>query len=174
MRMTFFAAAVTGMAFTAPAIASQDNSAADLAQYQNLSQAESPGESEGETKPRTPARPIPPSRNGVVPKSQNAQCSWTGKRMMHVLLRDDLIAADGFMRFYETFGCPVTHLGDAFGCSIGLGDDAPVEEVDQRVDACWADPASADAPATGLPEEAEPPKAVEPPAETAPKPNAGQ
>lgn len=174
MRMTFFAAALTGMALTAPAIASQDNPSVQLAQYQKLSQNETGGAAGDETKPPTPARPIPPSREGVVPKSQNAQCSWTGKRIVHVLLRDDLIAADGFMRFYETFGCPVTHLGDAFGCSIGLGDDAPVEAVDERVDACWADPESADAPATGLPEESEPPKDGARPADAAPKPNAGQ
>lgn len=162
MRYTLLAVAFVGTAITLPMTGVVSaNGDTQIAQYQSLAQQESaPPEREdaGEPSPRpgADAKPIPPVRAGVEPKSQTGQCAWIGKRTIRVLLRDDLIAADGFMRFYETFACPVRHLGDALGCSLGLADDASADVIDRRVDRCWANPEGDDAPATAVPPAAPP------------------
>lgn len=86
----------------------------------------------------TTTKPRPkPKRESIV---DSQECTWVGKRTIRVLMRDDLIAADGFLKFYKTFGCPVQHLGKAFGCSLIGTSGAPAKVVEDRVDACWKDP----------------------------------
>ena len=107
-------------------------------------------------KPAMPAikPPSPARKRGSGPRNDNADCAWTGKRTVQLLARDDLIAADGFFKFYQAFGCPVPHLGDAFACTVdGLG-EAEARELDKRTAACWADPSLTPQPA----ETAEPEK----------------
>jgi hypothetical protein len=91
-------------------------------------------------KPASPARQHPTGDRSAQP-----DCAWTGKRTVQVLVRDDLIAADGFFKFYSAFGCPVPHLGAAFGCTVDEPDLADAKALDARIEACWDDPA---APAT--------------------------
>jgi hypothetical protein len=121
--------------------------------------------------------------------ARNNQCTWLGKRVMLLLAREDVVAAGEFSRFYVGFGCPETHLGNAFGCLIAAeipaadfrkaldaqaspearkaAETAAVEAkkgTALRADQCWADPE------TPLPERKEAPAAVQPPPAPAPAP----
>lgn len=74
------------------------------------------------------------------------------------LLRDDVIAAEGFLGFYSRFGCPDGHLGRAFGCAVPLA-NAEAAPKRQHIAACWLDPdtaALAKAPVRAEKEEAKP------------------
>ena len=95
------------------------------------------------TKPAAPlVKPAsPPRERTTALRHENADCAWTGKRTVQVLVRDDLIAADGFFKFYNAFGCPVGHLSEAFSCTVdGLG-DADARAVEVRIETCWNNPA---------------------------------
>lgn len=115
-----------------------------------------------------------------VPIVESQECVWVGKRTIRVLMRDDLIAADGFLKFYRVFGCPVQHLGKAFGCSLIGTSGAPAKAVEDRVDVCWkdpnaqpaagAEPAPQAAPAGKPPAKPAPPKAMPKSVSPAPKP----
>jgi hypothetical protein len=86
------------------------------------------------------------------------ECAWTGQRIVMALLRDDVIAAEGFLGFYSRFGCPDGHLGRAFGCAVPLA-NAEAAPKRQHIAACWLDPdtaAPAKAPARAEKEEAKP------------------
>ncbi|HZD26847.1 MAG TPA: hypothetical protein VE631_11335 [Alphaproteobacteria bacterium] len=89
-------------------------------------------------------------------RAQAPECSWVGERVVTALLRDDVIAADGFQRFYRTFGCPVDHLGRAFGCAVPFA-GADAAGIDARVHACWRNPAPEGARAQTAPIEVTPP-----------------
>lgn len=74
-----------------------------------------------------------------VPREQAPECSWIGHRVVLALLRDDVLAADGFRQFYASFGCPTAFLGRAFGCAVPYADEEATLLM-QYVDACWRDP----------------------------------
>jgi hypothetical protein len=99
----------------------------------------------------TPPAPLvkpatPPRARTTATRHENADCAWTGKRTVQVLVRDDLIAADGFFKFYNAFGCPVRHLSEAFSCTVdGLG-DADARAVEVRIETCWNNPAGVPLP----------------------------
>lgn len=84
----------------------------------------------------TPGTP----KSTIDPRTQEADCAWVGKRTIRVLVRDDLIAAEGFMRFYTAFNCPVPHLSSAFACTFGGLKEMMEFGFEERVEACWADP----------------------------------
>lgn len=96
----------------------------------------SPPEAAEPSPPRR-ARPAPPRRD---PRVDTSECAWVGKRTIRVLMRDDLIAAEGFLKFYNAFGCPVRYLGQAFGCALAGTDGAPAKDVENRIEACWKSP----------------------------------
>jgi len=106
----------------------------------------------------TPAVPAPASPPASAPAAApvvriapgtppSPECAWTGQRIVLALLRDDVLAADGFLGFYRRFGCPDGHLGRAFGCAVPLvnADSAPRR---QHIAACWLDPDSVVMPDT--------------------------
>jgi hypothetical protein len=109
--------------------------------------------------PAVPAPASPPaSASAVAPATApvvrippgtppSPECAWTGQRIVLALLRDDVLAADGFLGFYSRFGCPDGHLGRAFGCAVPLvnADSAPRR---QHIAACWLDPDSVVTPDT--------------------------
>jgi len=66
-------------------------------------------------------------------------CRWTGSRVVHTLLREEVDAASQFTRFYSLFGCPGRHIGMALSCVVDWQGD-PARSREERVDACWADP----------------------------------
>lgn len=69
-----------------------------------------------------------------------AECAWLGKRTVRVLIRDDLIAAEGFYRFYQAFGCSPEHLGRAFACATPAADVEDHQELQKHAAECWNDP----------------------------------
>lgn len=97
-----------------------------------------------------PTQPQRPSRPRDL-RAATAECAWVGKRTIRVLMRDDLIAAEGFLKFYSAFGCPTRHLGQAFGCAVSAGAGGSAREVETRIEACWADPKTKAAAAPGGP-----------------------
>jgi hypothetical protein len=74
------------------------------------------------------------------PRTEAApECRWLGRRAILVLLRDDMIAAEGFIRLYNNMGCPMDHLGQAFGCSVPVAQPTAGPAVEAQVDSCWRD-----------------------------------
>ena len=98
------------------------------------------------------------------------ECEWIGKRVVNLLLRDDALAANDFMPFYEGFSCDRDHLSRAFGCAVVNDSVTDGEARIQRVNACWRDPsirlplAEKNAPAAGKPNVAD--KPIDKPAAT--------
>jgi hypothetical protein len=81
--------------------------------------------------------------NGVTSRPESAaECRWLGRRTILMLLRDDLIAAEGFTRMYATLGCPLDHIGPAFTCAAPQDPlpQTPNPNLEARIDSCWQDP----------------------------------
>lgn len=102
--------------------------------------AESP-DSSGRTLTLPPGV-VPPSRpDSLRPQpAQRTECMWLGKRTITVLLRDDLIASKGFLEIYTNLGCPIQHIGRAFGCATPAANHSQASDVKTWVDACWDNP----------------------------------
>jgi hypothetical protein len=79
-------------------------------------------------------------RTSGKPTAQDPECAFTGKRVVNSLARDDVDAAQKFVRFYEMFSCPAGHLRDAFRCAVAGGAPAPGKALSDRVDQCWDKP----------------------------------
>ena len=81
----------------------------------------------------------PPARPSVrhKPAALDAECAFTGRRIVSSLARDDVDAAQKFVRFYEMFSCPTEHLRVAFRCAVKGGAPAPGKPLSERVDECW-------------------------------------
>jgi len=79
-------------------------------------------------------------RTSGKPTAQDPECAFTGKRIVNSLARDDVDAAQKFVRFYEMFSCPAGHLRDAFRCAVAGGAPAPGKPLSDRVDQCWDKP----------------------------------
>lgn len=94
-------------------------------------------EATGKPKRRQP-RSRRSQREAVAPAASpyEAECAWVGKRATGLLKRDDVEAARQFESFYSAFGCPIEHLGKAFGCVVSS--ESATETVDARIDRCWA------------------------------------
>lgn len=69
--------------------------------------------------------------------AEDPECLFTGKRVVNSLARDDVDAAQKFLRFYEMFSCPPEHLREAFRCTVSGGSPAPGKPLGDRVDQCW-------------------------------------
>jgi len=113
--------------------------------------AQKPQPSAAETRPaaapQEPRRPAPArveraSRRPAdgKPAADDPECAFTGKRIVNSLARDDVDAAQKFVRFYEMFSCPAGHLRDAFRCTVAGGAPAPGKPLSDRVDQCWDKP----------------------------------
>ena len=106
----------------------------------------------------TPPRVNPPAaapKRTVAPRITAAtpECAWSGRRVVSLLIRDDVDTADKFRRFYEQFGCPSAHVGLALRCVIQSEIPAqapaqgPVQQgqaqaraLAERVEQCWDKP----------------------------------
>lgn len=76
----------------------------------------------------------------AAPRSETAaECRWLGKRAILVLLRDDIIAGEGFTRLYASMGCPLEHLGQAFGCAVPAAPPTAAPVMEAQVESCWRD-----------------------------------
>lgn len=108
------------------------------------------------------ATPAPPRANPPAAQPKRAaprvvaatpECAWSGRRIVSLLMRDDVDTADKFRRFYDQFACPTEHVGLALRCVIlsePSGQTPPQGSVQQgqnqsralaeRVEQCWDKP----------------------------------
>lgn len=77
----------------------------------------------------------------LVNRAEAPECAFTGKRVVSLLSRDDVVAATEFREFYQAFDCPSLHLAAAFGCAVDVPEGAE-EPVNDRVERCWEQPSS--------------------------------
>jgi hypothetical protein len=121
-----------------------------------LALADAPPESKTEPAPaariQAPATPLKrPAEPRVIAASP--ECAWSGRRIISLLVRDDVDTADKHRRFYEQFGCPTAHVGLALRCVIQseLPAAAPAQgsvqqgqaqarALAERVEQCWDKP----------------------------------
>jgi len=83
--------------------------------------------------------PLPPAEA----TSAQTECAWVGKRVVSLLVRDDVDTATDFTRFYAMFRCPEAHIGEALACVVS--DPAAAREgtaLTEHVDLCWANPST--------------------------------
>lgn len=77
----------------------------------------------------------------LVNRAEAPECAFTGKRVVSLLSRDDVVAATEFQQFYQAFDCPGLHLAAAFGCAVDVPEGVE-EPVNDRVERCWDQPSS--------------------------------
>lgn len=79
------------------------------------------------------------------------ECAWLGERAVGLMWKDDLDTAFRHLDLYDRFGCPGEHLQVSFRCVVRQGNvqkDPKVAALfDDRVHACWVDPARPAEPA---------------------------
>jgi hypothetical protein len=74
------------------------------------------------------------------PRSESSpECRWLGRRTVLMLLRDDLIAADGFTRMYTTLGCPLDQIGPVFACVAPQAQVPQGQSLETQIDYCWTE-----------------------------------
>ncbi len=107
--------------------------------------------------PRAAPPAIPPAAQPRRPEPRitaaTPECAWSGRRIVSLLVRDDVDTADKHRRFYEQFGCPAPHVGLALRCviqseipaaapaqgSVQQG-QAQARALAERVEQCWDKP----------------------------------
>jgi hypothetical protein len=77
----------------------------------------------------------------------NPECYWLGKKVINLLVRDDIDTAFRHLDLYDRFGCPGGHIQATFRCLVRQGADILVdpklpEPTNNRVQACWINPAT--------------------------------
>ena len=126
----------------------------------------SPAPSQGQAQDRAPQKPAapaakPPSkaedgkeaekgkRAAILapapadPASAQAECAWVGKRVVSLLVRDDVDTATDFTRFYAMFHCPEAHIGATLACVVSdPGASREGAALSEHVDLCWANPST--------------------------------
>jgi len=74
----------------------------------------------------------------------NPECVWLGRRVVRLMWRDDLDTAFRHLDLYDRFGCPGGHVQAAFRCLTRFGaqiDDKVSRDLDNKIHACWINPA---------------------------------
>jgi hypothetical protein len=98
----------------------------------------------------------PPRRDDLADVSKqiagpagNPECVWLGRRVVHLLWRDDLDTAFRHLDLYDRFGCPGGHIQATFRCVVKQGpiDPKATDSLQTRVHSCWVNPAAPPAPA---------------------------
>jgi hypothetical protein len=116
----------------------------------------------------------------------NPECYWLGKKVINLMVRDDIDTAFRHLDLYDRFGCPGGHIQATFRCLVAQGADILVgpkapDETNTRIEACWINPAgtpppaaaaAAAPPAAAAPAPAPPAAAAAPPAAPPPAPAA--
>ena len=75
----------------------------------------------------------------------NPECVWLGRRVVRLMWRDDLDTAFRHLDLYDRFGCPGGHVQATFRCLtrfLSQIDDKVPKSLDDRVQACWINPAA--------------------------------
>jgi pyruvate/2-oxoglutarate dehydrogenase complex dihydrolipoamide acyltransferase (E2) component len=100
------------------------------------------------------ARPAAQPRRAAEPRitAASPECAWSGRRILSLLVRDDVDTAEKHRRFYEQFGCPTAHIGLALRCVIRSDlppaptqgnvqqGQAHAKALAERVEQCWDKP----------------------------------
>jgi hypothetical protein len=76
------------------------------------------------------------------------ECIWLGERAIGLMWKDDLDTAFRHLHLYDRFGCPGEHVQVSFRCVVRQGNPQKDSKFDDRVHACWLDPARPAEPAT--------------------------
>ncbi|MGH6671222.1 MAG: beta-1-3, beta-1-6-glucan biosynthesis protein [Xanthobacteraceae bacterium] len=121
-----------------------------------LARSTSPAYAQG-SEAKTPGKQAPPGQqpahkvdeyseiqHEVVGPAGNPECVWLGRRVVSLLWRDDLDTAFRHLDLYDRFGCPASHVQAAFRCLIlqaGNIDPKAPNSLNNRVEACWINPA---------------------------------
>lgn len=123
--------------------------------------------------PATPDRKPAKAVTTLVNRAEAPECAFTGKRVVSLLSRDDVVAATEFHEFYQAFDCPVLHLAAAFGCAVDVPEGVE-EPVNDRVERCWEQPSSRPLPVvTAPPAPGAAPAEGDKPADAAAEPKTG-
>ena len=82
----------------------------------------------------------------------NPECYWLGKKVINLMVRDDVDTAFRHLDLYDRFGCPGGHIQATFRCLVAQGADVLVDpkapdQTNARVEACWINPAGTPPPA---------------------------
>jgi hypothetical protein len=74
----------------------------------------------------------------------NPECVWLGRRVVKLMLDDDLDTAFRHLDLYDRFGCPGGHIQAAFRCVTRFPQLNPKEAdaINSRVHNCWINPAA--------------------------------
>jgi len=80
------------------------------------------------------------------------ECVWLGERAVGLMWKDDLDTAFRHLDLYDRFGCPGEHVQMSFRCvirqsNIDQKDQKAAAAFNDRVHACWVNPALPAAPA---------------------------
>ncbi len=129
----------------------------------------------GDAKPAEPAQPpsgqepakdtqkideFAEAQKALGSPAGNPECVWFGRRVVALLLNDDLDTAFRHLDLYDRFGCPSGHIQATFRCLLlQRADkiDPKTTDRDAKVQACWLNPnvqassAPAPAPAAAAP-----------------------
>jgi hypothetical protein len=116
----------------------------------------------GQAAPAAPAKPdiYGDARRAIPGPAGNPECVWLGQRVVSLLWRDDIETAFRHLDLYDRFHCPGEHVQAAFRCLIlhasSIDPKAP-DSLNNRVEACWLNPAQpAPPPAPAAPAAAPP------------------
>jgi hypothetical protein len=82
----------------------------------------------------------------------NPECYWLGKKVINLMVRDDMDTAFRHLDLYDRFGCPGGHIQATFRCLVTQGADVLVDpkapdQTNARVEACWINPTGTPPPA---------------------------
>src|SRR5438477_6530723 len=74
----------------------------------------------------------------------NPECVWLGRRVVGLMLNDDLDTAFRHLDLYDRFSCPGGHIQAAFRCvtRFGLPNQKEADAFNSRVHGCWINPAA--------------------------------
>jgi len=75
----------------------------------------------------------------------NPECYWLGKKVINLMVRDDMDTAFRHLDLYDRFGCPGGHIQATFRCLVRQGEPADPKAPDalnKRIHACWINPSS--------------------------------
>jgi hypothetical protein len=106
--------------------------------------------------PKADPKKDPPRRDDLAEVSKqitgpagNPECVWLGRRVVHLLWRDDLDTAFRHLDLYDRFGCPGGHIQATFRCVVKQGpiDPKATDNLQSRVHSCWINPSAPPAPA---------------------------
>lgn len=99
-----------------------------------------PAEAQAPAEPTAKPAPLPKPVAKPNPAKPTVGCAWIGTRVIHALIRDDVVAAGDFQKLYQSFGCPGNYLRPVLDCVVKNGTPVPGGQAQERVAACWENP----------------------------------